>query len=664
MIIFTGHMDQLLTHPLFQGIFNTPVPRIIVIADAPKFTIVTSNDAHKAVTNLIGRDISGKSVWEIFDPNEAGGDGAILLENALTESQLTNKTVLMPPFRYDMGSPDGKKMVEKWWQLEIMPVGGDGSTPDYLLTTTNEITEQVLREKEKARVQQELENLLAVRTSGLVSSEKKYRGLVEQSPIAIALLIGNELVIDAANHQMLRIWDSTEWQESEPGNLQELIGKKLTEAFPDIDTRLLETLNIVFSTGTSNHFETAYSLGPDIGRDESYARVLLSPVFNEEGEVSAIILSAMDVTEQVRSRKEMEHAYEQLKLSKLAAQMGTFDLDLKAGTMEWDERCRELFGISHHDEVTYENDFLKGLYPDDRDRIQAVISELFDNKISNGNYDVEYRTISSHDKKVRWVRAKGKVYFDSDDIAVRFIGSVLDITDQKYEQQLRNDFIAMASHELKTPLTSLLAYIQVLERQAKKNSEKPGLLQQAAKQAHKMVKMINGFLNLSRLESGKLQMNYTEVHMLSLIEGVVSETKLTQQDAMMHISVAPSILVYADREKLEHVLVNLLTNAIKYSNPGQPITINCYADSSQMTLSVADTGIGIDKKDHDRLFDRFYRIEKPDTKYVAGFGIGLYLSQEIVLLHKGKIWVESEPDKGSTFSFCIPLTPHESQQSV
>jgi two-component system sensor histidine kinase VicK len=664
MIIFTGHMDQLLTHPLFQGIFNTPVPRIIVIADAPKFTIVTSNDAHKAVTNLIGRDISGKSVWEIFDPNEAGGDGAILLENALTESQLTNKTVLMPPFRYDMGSPDGKKMVEKWWQLEIMPVGGDGSTPDYLLTTTNEITEQVLREKEKERVQQELENLLAVRTSGLVSSEKKYRGLVEQSPIAIALLIGNELVIDAANHQMLRIWDSTEWQESEPGNLQELIGKKLTEAFPDIDTRLLEILNIVFSTGTSNHFETTYSLGPDIGRDESYARVLLSPVFNEEGEVSAIILSAMDVTEQVRSRKEMEHAYEQLKLSKLAAQMGTFDLDLKAGTMEWDERCRELFGISHHDEVTYENDFLKGLHPDDRDRIQAVISELFDNKISNGNYDVEYRTSSSHDKKVRWVRAKGKVYFDSDDIAVRFIGSVLDITDQKYEQQLRNDFIAMASHELKTPLTSLLAYIQVLERQAKKNLEKPGLLQQAAKQAHKMVKMINGFLNLSRLESGKLQMNYTEVHMLSLIEGVVSETKLTQQDAIMHISVAPSILVYADREKLEHVLVNLLTNAIKYSNPGQPITINCYADSSQMTLSVADTGIGIDKRDHDRLFDRFYRIEKPDTKYVAGFGIGLYLSQEIVLLHRGKIWVESEPNKGSTFSFCIPLTPHESQQSV
>src|SRR5690606_16585394 len=112
----------------------------------------------------IGRDISGKSVWEIFDPNQAGGDGAILLEKALTEAQMTNKTVLMPPFRYDMGSLDGKGMVEKWWQLEIMPVGGDATSPMYLLTTTNDITDQVFKENEKEWVQQELEDLVAERT--------------------------------------------------------------------------------------------------------------------------------------------------------------------------------------------------------------------------------------------------------------------------------------------------------------------------------------------------------------------------------------------------------------------------------------------------------------------------------------------------------------------
>ena len=648
-------MDQLLTHPLFQVIFSTPVPRIIVMADAPRFTIVISNDAHKAVTNLTGREISGKSVWEIFDPKEAGGDGAILLEKALTEAQITNKTVLMPPFRYDMGSLDGKGMVEKWWQLEIMPVGGDDKSPMYLLTTTNDITDRIVKENEKERAQQELEDLVAERTLGLVSSEKKYRGLIELSPIAIALLLGNEFIIDAANQQMLKLWDRPDRQEGEPAKLEGLTGKRLTEAFPDIDPRRLGILNTVFASGTRHQFETTYPLSAEEGQYENYARVFLSPVFNEQAEVSAIIVSAMDVTDEVSARKELEHAYEQLQLSKVAAQMGTFDMDLKAGTMEWDERCRELFGISHDEEVTYEKDFLTGLHPDDRDRIQAVISGLFDIKVSNGNYDVEYRTVGLQDKKVRWVRAKGKVYFDSEDIAVRFIGSVLDITDQKYEQQLRNDFIAMASHELKTPLTSLLAYIQVLERQEKKTSEKPGLLQQAEKQAIKMVKMINGFLNLSRLESGKLRLTRTQVAVLPLIEEVVSDVRLTNQDAMIQIIDGADISVSADKEKLEHVLVNLLTNAIKYSAPGQPIEIRCQADSSQMTLSVTDRGIGIDKRDHERLFDRFYRVENPELKYVAGFGIGLYLSQEIIHLHAGRMWVESEPGKGSTFSFCIPL---------
>ncbi|MGQ7856648.1 hypothetical protein ACUN24_20615 [Pedobacter sp. WC2501] len=176
------------------------------MADAPFFTILTSNDAHKAVTNLTGRDISGKSVWEIFDPNESGGNGGVLLSEALTEAQETNKTVLMPPFRYDMSAPEGKGTVEKWWQLEIMPVGGDGPKPKYLLVTTNDITERIGQEREKIHIQRKLEKLVAERTEGLVASETKYRGLIEQSPIAKTLLVGKDLIIDAANPQMLKLW--------------------------------------------------------------------------------------------------------------------------------------------------------------------------------------------------------------------------------------------------------------------------------------------------------------------------------------------------------------------------------------------------------------------------------------------------------------------------
>ncbi|WP_460678315.1 PAS domain-containing protein [Mucilaginibacter koreensis] len=294
-----------LKDPIFQALFNSPVPRIIVRADAPVFTIVVSNDAHKAATNLIGKDISGKSVWETFDPAEAGGDGGILLLDALSTAQQTNSTVLMPPFRYDMGAPAGDGMVEKWWQLEIMPIGGDLIAPAFLLTTTNDITEQIFRERSN----------------------------------------------EATKNTLTQINISLE--------------------------------------------------------------------------------------EQVSSRtKELQAAYEQVSLSKHAAQLGTFDMDLKKGTMEWDSRCRELFGISHNAEVTYEHDFLTGLYPGDKERVEKLISNLFDPMLSNGDYDVEYRTIGVADGRVRWIRAKGKVYFDERNEPQRFIGSVLDITDKKTKKSL------------------------------------------------------------------------------------------------------------------------------------------------------------------------------------------------------------------------------------
>jgi signal transduction histidine kinase len=183
-------------------------------------------------------------------------------------------------------------------------------------------------------------------------------------------------------------------------------------------------------------------------------------------------------------------------------------------------------------------------------------------------------------------------------------------------------------------------------------------LSQAEKQVIKMSKMINGFLNLSRLESGKLHLNLAEISVINLIQEVVADVTIAEPDAEILISDPISINALADPDKIAHVVLNLLTNAVKYSDKQKPVVISCSADDRQVTISIKDEGIGINPSDQERIFDRFHRAgnPNPETKFVSGFGIGLYLSREIVFLHGGNIWVESEPGAGSTFSFSIPLS--------
>jgi len=362
-----------------------------------------------------------------------------------------------------------------------------------------------------------------------------------------------------------------------------------------------------------------------------------------------------EVTDIVQAKFELEKEKEKSQLAAIAAELGTFDMDLTNGTMDWDARCRTLFGISHSDTVTYEEDFLKGLHPDDRERVSKLIEEIMDAKKSNGNYDVEYRTIGIDDQRLRWLRAKGKVFF-KDERPTRFIGSVLDITEQKTDEVRKNDFIGMVSHELKTPLTSLSAYIQILLSRLKNNQDSAAteMLEKVNIQSKKMTALINGFLNMSRFESGKIHLELTTFDINELVKTIIEELRLT---ANVEIKMLPSpgLSVKADREKIGSVITNLLTNAIKYSAKGKQVSVKCSKVETDVKVEVIDEGIGIKSSDLPYIFDRYHRVENVNTKHISGFGIGLYLSAEIIRKHQGKIWADSEIGRGSTFSFTLPL---------
>ncbi|NNU33144.1 PAS domain S-box protein [Mucilaginibacter sp. S1162] len=219
-----------------------------------------------------------------------------------------------------------------------------------------------------------------------------------------------------------------------------------------------------------------------------------------------------------------------------------------------------------------------------------------------------------------------------------------DITERKQDETRKSDFIGMVSHELKTPLTSLNALLQVAGQKLKNSEDSflSGAMEKANIQVKRMTAMINGFLNVSRLESAKLLIEKQTFQLDVLVDEVIEETKLTVNSHRIEYQHCPLVYVFADRDKISSVISNLLGNAVKYSPKDTRITVTCEADREKVIISVRDEGMGIEAGDAKKIFDRYYRVQAIRGKHISGFGIGLYLSAEIVHRHEGEIWVESQ----------------------
>jgi len=233
----------------------------------------------------------------------------------------------------------------------------------------------------------------------------------------------------------------------------------------------------------------------------------------------------------------------------------------------------------------------------------------------------------------------------------------MDITEQKADEQRKNDFISMVSHELKTPLTSMNGYLQMLQLKARKTEDgfTVHALDKANKQVSKMTAMINGFLNVSRLEAGKIYIDKQHFDMALLIKEVEEESIATISSHRVVFAPVEQTFVNADREKIGQVINNFISNSVKYAPAGSTIQVACITIGANTQVSVKDEGMGIKQDDINHLFDRYYRVEGYHMKSIAGFGIGLYLCKEIIQRHDGHIWVESEVGKGSTFYFSLPI---------
>lgn len=226
---------------------------------------------------------------------------------------------------------------------------------------------------------------------------------------------------------------------------------------------------------------------------------------------------------------------------------------------------------------------------------------------------------------------------------------------QQIKENLRrkDEFIGIASHELKTPLTSLKGYLEIL-KQVEDRPVNKQFVEKALNSAGKLEKLIRDLLDVSKIQGGQLELNPTEFEMGGLVDEAIAAVQLfSQTHAIIRQDDLKNRVVFADRQRIEQVIVNLLTNAIKYSPGEKKVIVKSHVTSDELVVQVRDYGTGIPREERDLIFGRFYRTSKTSV-HISGFGLGLYICRDIIKRHGGRIWVDEE-DKGSTFNFTLPL---------
>lgn len=234
---------------------------------------------------------------------------------------------------------------------------------------------------------------------------------------------------------------------------------------------------------------------------------------------------------------------------------------------------------------------------------------------------------------------------------------ILDITERKKLEQRKDEFIGIASHELKTPLTSIKGYTQILERIIYQMGDEKlqKYLHRTNMYIDRLDSLIADLLDVSKIQAGKLQMDFSEFALDDLIRESVDEMLHTNRKHSIVINGTVDTNVQGDRHRLEQVFTNLLSNAIKYSPNSDKIIIHVEKNGPIVHVAVQDFGVGIPRTKISKLFDRFYRVEETSKRF-SGLGIGLYISNEIIQRHGGKMWVESDLNSGSTFHFTLPVS--------
>lgn len=381
--------------------------------------------------------------------------------------------------------------------------------------------------------------------------------------------------------------------------------------------------------------------------------------FYKKGKPIRLLGTLLDITQQMQIKQEQEKLVnlvadreELLYNITSATPTGLWMADANGSFTYLNQTWIDWTGLSAEQQLG--SGWVNTILQEDRER---TMTRFQTNLAERHFHDLEFRFVHL-DGLVHWVAANGKPQFNNEGTFIGYIGAFVDITEQKKLQQQKDEFIGIASHELKTPITSIKAYTQILEKMLTKsgNIHDAGMMRKMDAQINRLTSLIGDLLDVTKINTGKLQFNDRYFNFDELLAELMEDLQRTAGQHTLIASATPVGEVFGDRERISQVITNLVTNAVKYSPKADRVIIDVNLDNGALNFSVQDFGIGIAAKDLNKVFDQFYRVSGDTQNTFQGLGLGLYISSEIIKREGGKIWVTSMEGEGSTFYFSLPVT--------
>ncbi|MEO7119623.1 MAG: PAS domain-containing protein [Ginsengibacter sp.] len=474
-------------------------------------------------------------------------------------------------------------------------------------------------------------------------SEERFRSLVQQAPVAMVILKGNDYTVEMANDAYLQIIAKG----------KDFIGKPLFESIPGFKTQgIKELLDNVMESGTpfyGNEMELYIQRSKK--REQCFFNFVCHPVHENQDKVTGIIVVANEVTDQVLARRAVEES--ELHFRQMADLMPAKITNANAdGSLTYfNKKWMDFTGMSFEDfrDFGYHNI----VHPDELEEFQKRLTNAAE---TGSDLEMEMRFLNKEGEYI-WNLNRASPVKDENGNVKMWIGVTSDIQKIKDEERQKDNFLSMASHELRTPVTTIKAYGQIAEMMLQENGDKETLaiVSRMAGQVNKLNTLIGELLDFTKIREGKLIYNEGFFDFNEFVKEAVEDMRHTTATHKILYIQSADARIFGDKEKLSQVVNNLISNGIKYSRGADKILVTTKLQNDGVSLSIQDYGIGIAKEAQDKVFEQFYRVTGNSQATYPGMGIGLYICAEIIKREGGRIWIESSNDKGSVFCIWLPF---------